>query len=692
MADIWMDVDAALSEVPVNILPLIDATDFKTRKKSVAYNAAGLELIWHFTTTAGATSATVVTPTTGGAYDWAHQDGGMYTIEIPASGGASINNDSEGFGWFTGIATGVLPWRGPIIGFRAAGLNNLLIDDAYSTTRGLAGTALPDAAADAAGGLPISDAGGLDLDTYIKRIEGAITATILGRIDAAISTRSSHAASDVKTAVEAAGSHLALIKAKTDNLPASPAAVGSAMTLADDAITAAKFDESTAFPLKSADTGATAVARTGADSDTLETLSDEIAAVTAPTAAAVADAVWDEAVADHAGVGSTGAALAAAGGSGDPWATALPGAYGAGTAGKIVGDNLNATVSSRSSHDAAAVKTAIEAAGSHLALIKAKTDNLTFTVAGDVDCNVQSWKGSAAADMTGDAYARLGAPAGASVSADVAAVKSETAAIVADTNELQTDLTNGGRLDLILDGILEDTGTTLDGKIDTIDGNVDSILADTNELQTDWANGGRLDLLIDAIKTITDAIGATGSGLSAVPWNAAWDSEVQSEVQDAITASSLPTAAQIKTAIEAAGSHLALIKAKTDLGLINTTWTDAKAAYLDEAISAAKTLTAAYDDAKTAAQPGDKMDLIDAPNATALTALAVAILDTLLSEGDADALNARTVRSALRALRNKSSIAAGVLTVCKENDSDSAWTGAVTTDGAAEPITVIDPT
>jgi len=48
--------------------------------------------------------------------------------------------------------------------------------------------------------------------------------------------------------------------------------------LADDAITAAKFDESTAFPLKSADTGATAVARTGADSDTLKTLSDEIAA------------------------------------------------------------------------------------------------------------------------------------------------------------------------------------------------------------------------------------------------------------------------------------------------------------------------------------------------------------------------------------------------------------------------------
>lgn len=37
-------------------------------------------------------------------------------------------------------------------------------DVTWSTTRGLAGTALPNAAADAVGGLPISDAGGLDLD------------------------------------------------------------------------------------------------------------------------------------------------------------------------------------------------------------------------------------------------------------------------------------------------------------------------------------------------------------------------------------------------------------------------------------------------------------------------------------------------------------------------------------------------
>lgn len=165
MPDIWYDVDTALAEVPVNIMPLVDDTDFKAIEGAVAYNAAGMALRWHFVTCAGAYTVTSVTPTTSGNYDWTDQgDSGIYTIEIPASGGASINNDTEGFGWFTGVATGILPWRGPVLGFRAAGLNDALVESAYSTTRGLAGTALPAAAADAAGGLPISDAGGLDMD------------------------------------------------------------------------------------------------------------------------------------------------------------------------------------------------------------------------------------------------------------------------------------------------------------------------------------------------------------------------------------------------------------------------------------------------------------------------------------------------------------------------------------------------
>jgi len=79
------------------------------------------------------------------------------------------------------------------------------------------------------------------------------------------------------------------------------------VALMDDAITSAKYDESTAYPLKSDDSGATEVARVGADGDTLEVLSDEIAALNDPTAAAIADAVWDEGSTGHTDAGKAGA-------------------------------------------------------------------------------------------------------------------------------------------------------------------------------------------------------------------------------------------------------------------------------------------------------------------------------------------------------------------------------------------------
>ncbi|MBC8460068.1 MAG: hypothetical protein H8D67_18930 [Deltaproteobacteria bacterium] len=104
---------------------------------------------------------------------------------------------------------------------------------------------------------------------------------------------------------------------------------------------------------------------------------------------------------------------------------------------------------------------------------------------------------------------KLGTPAGADVSTDIAAIKAETATIVADTNELQTDWVNGGRLDLLVDGIKAITDALPDaGALTTIDTNVDDIETDTNELQTDWTDGGRLDLILDAI---ADAV-AAGAG------------------------------------------------------------------------------------------------------------------------------------------------------------------------------------
>jgi len=62
----------------------------------------------------------------------------------------------------------------------------------------------------------------------------------------------------------------------------------------------------------------------------------------APSAAEIAGAVWDEEISDHQSVGSTGEKLQAAGASDDPWSTEVPGAYADGTAGAAVG-RLNNT-------------------------------------------------------------------------------------------------------------------------------------------------------------------------------------------------------------------------------------------------------------------------------------------------------------------------------------------------------------
>jgi len=59
--------------------------------------------------------------------------------------------------------------------------------------------------------------------------------------------------------------------------------------------------------------------------------------------------------------------------------------------------------------------------------------------------------------------------AGDDVAADIIAMKTETALIVADTNELQTDWLNGGRLDQILDIIAADTTTDLPALINALD-------------------------------------------------------------------------------------------------------------------------------------------------------------------------------------------------------------------------------
>ena len=366
MADIWYDVDTALSEVPVNILPLLDATDFKTIEDAVAYNAAGLALHWHFCTTAGAYTVTAVTPTTGGSYDWTDQGtAGIYTIEIPASGGASINNDTEGFGWFTGVATGVLPWRGPVCGFRAAALNNSMIDGTtidVNVTAVSGDTAAADnlenAFDDTAG--PVPWLGIVDQGTA----QSATGTTLVLRAAAAFADNTL-----IGMTVGAYGSTQGYwqFRTITDN------------TLADDTITVDTWDVTPSGTITYKIFG-TAPASTSAPM-AVNVTQWAGSAVATPSVAGV-----PEVDLTHVAGATTNVAALATNVDAILTDTAVIGAAGAGLTALATQASVN-TIDDFLDTEVAAILAAVD---TEVAAIKAKTDSLTFTVAGQVDANIQS--------------------------------------------------------------------------------------------------------------------------------------------------------------------------------------------------------------------------------------------------------------------------------------------------------------
>lgn len=79
--------------------------------------------------------------------------------------------------------------------------------------------------------------------------------------------------------------------------------------------------------------------------------------------------------------------------------------------------------------------------------------------------------------------------------------------------------------------------------------------------------------------------------------------------------------------------------------------------------------------------------------ADAATEIADAILARDIGSGTgAGSSEERTVRAALRFLRNKWSISGTTITVTKEDDTTAAWTSALTATPGANPITASDPT
>jgi hypothetical protein len=96
--------------------------------------------------------------------------------------------------------------------------------------------------------------------------------------------------------------------------------------------------------------------------------------------------------------------------------------------------------------------------------------------------------------------------------------------------------------------------TTIAGYLDT---EIGDILADTNEMQGDLVNGGRLDLLIDAIKAVLDKLD------TAMELDVAVYRFTANALEQAPTGGSAPTVEQIRTEIDSNSTQLAAITAKT---------------------------------------------------------------------------------------------------------------------------------
>lgn len=111
--------------------------------------------------------------------------------------------------------------------------------------------------------------------------------------------------------------------------------------------------------------------------------------------------------------------------------------------------------------------------------------------------------------QTGDAFARLGAPAGASVSADVAAVKAETASIQVDTDNIQTRLPAalvGGRMDSSVGAMAANTFTASALAADAVT-EIQSGLSTLDAAGVRSAVGlasANLDTQLDALPTATE--------------------------------------------------------------------------------------------------------------------------------------------------------------------------------------------
>lgn len=380
------------------------------------------------------------------------------------------------------------------------------------------------------------------IELYRRDVTSGNTASVdsNGRVDVIKVAGTTQTAGDLASMITAVDDYVdtevAAIKAKTDLIPASPAAVGdipSAATIAD-----AVWDEATSGHTTAGSTSKlmidiasyidTEVAAIKAKTDNLPAAPAAVGDI--PTVAAIADGVWDEAIAGHAGAGSTGEALSNASSAGDPWSTALPGAYGAGTAGKIIGDNINATISSRASQ--VSVDAVDDYIDTEVAAIKAKTDNIPASPAatGDIPSAATIagavWDEATAGHVTAGTFGKRDADIYATVDTEIAAIKAKTDNLPADPADasdiaarfttIDTNLsTIAGYIDTEVAAIKAQTdlipaSPAATGDIPTANQNADALLDRANGIETGYT-------LRQTMRIMAAVLGGKSSGHPGSP-------------------------------------------------------------------------------------------------------------------------------------------------------------------------------
>ena len=159
------------------------------------------------------------------------------------------------------------------------------------------------------------------------------------------------------------------------------------------------------------------------------------------------------------------------------------------------------------------------------------------------------------------------------------------------------------------------------------------------------------------------------------------------------TAAATPTVAGVPevdlTHVAGATTNVAALATNVDAILTDTADMQPKLGTPAGASVSADIAAVKVDTAATLADTGTDGVVI---SSTTANQIADAFLNRDMSTGtDSGSTTVRTPRQALRALRNKSAVAASTLTVYKEDDSTASWTAAVTGTAGADPITAIDP-